>query len=124
MRKINNCNAKIDLRTFYLVKVLNLESFLKCVSFKYLRFWPKFLLCANSSVGRASDFGSSDPGSNPGGGTFFPLLFLAFLAYFSFTNMGICSLFALVNFFVSALLQGLYLVTKKFFFKNVSALPP
>ena len=43
---------------------------------------------------------------------------------FSFTIINFCHIFSLVNYFLYALLHGLYLVTKKFFFKNVTALPP
>ena len=47
-----------------------------------------------------------------------------FGANFSFTIMGICHLFSLVNFFIATFLQALYLVTKKFFFKNSIPLLP
>ena len=43
---------------------------------------------------------------------------------FSFTIINFCHIFSLVNFFLPALLQGLYLVTKKFFFKITNPLLP
>ena len=91
------------------------------IRYKNLIFLAEFPLCTNSSVGRASDFGSSDPGSNPGGArnlNFFSSLFFAFLAYLCFTIMGICHLFSLVNFFIVTFLQVLYLLTQMVFFQN------
>ena len=87
-------------------------------------FWSKLPLCGNSSVGRASDFGSSDPGSNPGGATFFFLHIFAFLAYFCFTNMGIYHLFSLDNIFLATFFHALCLVTQMVFFKKVSGILP
>ena len=43
---------------------------------------------------------------------------------FYFTKAYFCHLFSFVNFFLPALLQGLYLVTEKFFFKNRVTLLP
>ena len=55
-----------------------------------------------------------DPGSNPGRArlhNFFLFNFFAFLPCFYFTKMGICYIFPFVNFFLSAFLLPLYLVT-------------
>ena len=103
---------------FLYSKSFDFSNFWRHIRLKYLKFRPEILLCSGSSVGRASDFGSSDPGSNPSGATFFPSLFFAFLPYVCFTKMGICHLFSLVNFFIATFLQALYLVTQKVFFQN------
>ena len=63
------------MRTFYLVKLLKLDYIYVHIRYMYLIFLAKFLPCADSSVGRVADFGSSDPGSNPGGATFFFFIF-------------------------------------------------
>ena len=43
---------------------------------------------------------------------------------FCFTIVNFPHIFSLVNFFLPALLQGLYLVTEKFFFKITNPLLP